>query len=105
MRAHLVFVLFVVALALVGGCDSGSLPTFQGADCKQTSDCNSGLQCLDYATVVDGGCTSLGMQCVQTCLSSSDCTSAGAGFGCYSVCGGPAVCQPAVAGEPDGGTD
>jgi hypothetical protein len=93
------------ALLLLLACDSGSLPGFQGESCRQASDCNSGLQCLDYSTVVDGGCVSLGLQCLQPCQASTDCGSAGSGFGCYAACGTEAVCQPALPGMQDGGGD
>jgi len=86
----------LVALVLPG-CDSGSLPGFLGISCGQTSDCNSGLQCLDYMAVVDGGCTSLGKQCLLPCQTAADCASAGAGFGCYAACGTQTVCQPTLA--------
>jgi hypothetical protein len=87
---------------LFGGCDSGSLPGIQGIACRQTSDCNSGLECLEYMTEVDGGCASLGMQCLLPCQTAADCTSAGSGFGCYAACGSEKVCQPAL---PDAGDD
>jgi hypothetical protein len=94
--------LLAVLVLLLGGCDSGSLPGFQGETCSRTSDCNSGLQCLDYSAVVDGGCTSLGLTCLQPCQTSMDCTSAGTGFACYAACGTVTVCQPAL---PDAGGD
>ncbi len=90
---------------LLAGCDSGSPPGFAGASCGQTSDCSSGLQCLEYATPVDGGCVSWGTVCVQTCATSADCTSDGVGYGCYAACGTVAICQPALAGTQDGGAD
>ncbi len=76
-------------------CDSGSAPGFVGVACSTTSDCSSGLQCLDYKAPGEGGCVSYGLTCVQPCKSNADC--AGSGFACYSVCGGTAaICQPAL---------
>jgi hypothetical protein len=102
MRGRIAMVLLA---GLLAGCDSGGLPGFAGMTCRETSDCNSGLQCLEYSTPVDGGCASQGTLCVQPCLTSADCTSQGAGFACYAACGGQAICQPAYPGMQDGGAD
>lgn len=94
-----------VVAVLLAGCNSGSLPGFAGVSCRQSSDCNSGLQCLEYSTPVDGGCVSTGTVCLQPCLTASDCASEGTGFACYAACGGQTVCQPAIQGMPDGSAD
>lgn len=95
-------IVMVLLVAILTGCNSGGLPGFAGETCSRASDCNSGFQCLEYSTPVDGGCASMGTVCLQPCLTSSDC--AGTGFGCYASCGGPTVCQPAPV-MPDGGGD
>ena len=91
--------LVAVAVAVaVAACDSGSAPGFAGVACSTTSDCSSGLQCLDYEAPGEGGCASYGLTCVQPCKTNADC--AGSGFACYAVCGTAAICQPPMdAGE------
>lgn len=92
------------ALAAAGGCDASvSLPGGEGQPCQSDGDCG-GLTCMDYGVPADGGCISYGRQCVQTCNATTDCSSAGTGFGCYAACGGTSVCQPPPPGI-DGGTD
>jgi len=87
----------LAVLALLAACDTGSVPGFVGISCSTASDCNSGLDCLDYEVPAgDGGCKSLGMQCAQSCKSNADCASSGPGWACYAACGTITLCQPAM---------
>jgi hypothetical protein len=81
-----------------GGCGprSSGIP---GISCGQDSECNSGLQCLDFKVPseagADAGCDSLGKECLQPCLTSADCAAGGVGLVCFASCGGTPACEPA----------
>ncbi|HSY25638.1 MAG TPA: hypothetical protein VK841_26145 [Polyangiaceae bacterium] len=72
--------------------------------CTEDSDCNTGLRCLTNSLPeLDGGCTSVGMECVQPCSQDSECTATlGSGYACLQgPCGASIpICQPIV--ETDG---
>ncbi len=93
--------LVATTLVTLAACDSGSAPGFVGVACSSTSDCSSGLQCLDYKAPGEGGCVSYGLTCLQPCTTNADC--AGSGFTCYAVCGIAAICQPAMPAMDAGG--
>jgi hypothetical protein len=93
---------FAALLVALAACDSGSVPGFAGMACTSSSDCSSGLQCLDYKAPGEGGCVSYGQTCVQPCQTSADCASAGTGYACVATCGTAAICQPAPALDAGG---
>jgi hypothetical protein len=79
------------------GCDAKS-SGIEGISCAQDSDCNSALRCLDFEVPsdagIDAGCTSIGKECLQPCVASTDCQ-ADAGLVCFASCGVAAACEPA----------
>jgi hypothetical protein len=79
------------------GCEATS-SGIEGISCAQDNDCNGGLKCLDFEVPsdagIDAGCTSLGKECLQPCVASTDCQ-ADAGLVCFASCEGPAACEPA----------
>jgi hypothetical protein len=94
----LLFVLFVAC----GPTSSGA----PGISCTASSDCGSGLKCLSDTVLEDGGCVSVGMECVMPCTTTAQCTAAlGAGYACSGgPCGASIVtCQPIV--PDDGGPE
>jgi len=96
----------VIALVVAVACS----PTTSGApgiSCTANADCGSGLRCLADALPADGGCESVGMECLEPCTTDAECTaSLGAGYTCSSgPCGAAiATCQPAQPAT-DGGSD
>jgi hypothetical protein len=66
--------------------------------CTEDSDCNTGLRCLTNSLPeLDGGCTGVGMECVQPCSQDSECTTTlGPGYACLKgPCGASVpICQP-----------
>jgi hypothetical protein len=79
-----------------GGCDSTSSASAEGVPCSTDSDCTVGLECLAYYVMADGGCASLGNECLQPCQVNSDCASGpsqGLGLVCQTVCGALPACE------------
>jgi hypothetical protein len=85
------------AAIVVGGCGP-TTSGIQGIACTQDSDCNTGLSCLNSLVQGDGGddggCTSIGSQCLEPCHSDTDCTEQG--YFCFTACGGTPACLPVV---------
>jgi hypothetical protein len=92
--------LFAAAL-VAAGCSAGCGSTSGGAEglsCAVDSDCFSGLACLPYMVTTDGGCASLGNECLQRCQTNSDCASGpsvGLGLVCQTACGAKPACEAA----------
>jgi hypothetical protein len=93
----------IAALVVVGTLGSvigaGCSPTTSGSEgvsCTEQSDCTSGLQCVPYLQIneVDGGCSILSSECLQTCATDEDCANVAFGFTCMTQCGGTPVCEP-----------
>ena len=95
MRPRIVSVLILLGILAACGPKTSGL---EGISCSADSDCGTGLKCLAYAIMVDGGadggCTSLGKVCVQPCTTDNDCGSLDAGFTCSAGCNASSVCQP-----------
>jgi hypothetical protein len=75
--------------------------------CSADSDCVDGLECLAYYVIADGGCASLGNECLQSCQVNSDCASGpseGLGLVCQTICGAAPACE-APALPIDAGAD
>ena len=70
---------------------SSKLPP--GAVCKQTTDCESDLMCLDVAQFSGTACTVVGKSCSQVCTSDPDCASLGSNFKCFAGCGADKTCE------------
>lgn len=90
--------LLVAALAagFCAGCDTTLSAEAEGVPCATNSDCVGGLQCLDYYIMADGGCASLGSECLQPCQVDSDCASGpseGLGLVCQTTCGAAPACE------------
>jgi hypothetical protein len=76
----------------------------EGLSCSVDSDCFNGLECLPYMVNADGGCASLGNECLQPCQTDSDCAtgpSIGLGLVCQTACGTKPACEQA---PPSNGT-
>ncbi len=82
----------LLVLAL-GACATSPLPP--GAVCKQTSDCESDLMCLDVAQFSGSTCTVVGKSCSKVCTIDTDCASLGANFKCFAGCGADKTCEAA----------
>lgn len=75
---------------LLSACGTSSLPA--GAVCDSTSECDSGLTCLEYAQVTPTSCTVVGKACSTTCTNDASCASLGANFKCFATCTTEKVC-------------
>ncbi len=75
--------------ALTFGCTT-KLPA--GAECTESSACESGLSCLDVAQVTGTSCTVVGMACSMVCAGDGDCASLGSNFKCFAGCGSDMTC-------------
>jgi len=88
----------LAAAVVIAGCGPVTSGV-QGISCKVNTDCNSGLSCLTiYAegdASGDGGCSSVGAECLQPCKTNSDCTEQG--YVCLAACEGSPACLPAPA--------
>ena len=80
----------------LAACASSSLPA--GAECSQTSDCSSGLTCLEFGQFSGSACTTVGKMCSSTCTSNTDCGHLGPSFTCLASCGSAMVCG--ATGQP-----
>ena len=78
----------VVALS---ACGTTALPP--GGVCKQTSECESGLMCLDVAQFSGQTCNVVGKSCTITCAGDGDCSMFGAKFKCFAGCGADKTCM------------
>jgi hypothetical protein len=95
MRAAL-FAAATLAAGACAGCDTTSSANAEGVPCSADSDCVGGLECLAYYVMADGGCASLGNECLQPCQVSSDCASGpsqGLGLVCQTACGATPACE------------
>jgi hypothetical protein len=87
----------VLAATYCAGCSSTSGGA-EGLSCSVDSDCFNGLACLPYMVSADGGCASLGNECLQPCQADSDCAtgpSIGLGLVCQTACGTKPACEQA----------
>ncbi len=98
-------VALVAASSCAAGCDATS--GAEGITCETDSDCTNGLKCLPAYTIVDGGCSSIGNECLQPCQTDPDCASgpsAGLGLACFTSCGSTPTCQE-ILYPPEAGPD
>jgi|HubBroStandDraft_1064217.scaffolds.fasta_scaffold435884_2 hypothetical protein len=88
----------VLAAGYGAGCSSPSGGA-EGLSCSVDSDCFNGLECLPYMMSAEGGCASLGNQCLQPCQTDSDCTTGPStgliGLFCQTTCGAKPACEQA----------
>jgi hypothetical protein len=100
----------LAAAVLAAGCCAGCGSTSGGAEglsCTVDSDCFTGLECLAYMVSADGGCASLGNQCLQPCQVDSDCATGPStglvGLFCQTACGTKPACEytPVSSGTAD----
>lgn len=92
MRPLVVALLAASCCASCGSTSGGA----EGLACSVDSDCLSGLACLPYVVTMDGGCASLGNECLQRCQANSDCASGpsiGLGLVCQTACGTEPACE------------
>ena len=82
--------LVAMVMFVVAACGTDSLPA--GAVCKQTSECESGLMCLDVAQFSGTSCTVVSKACSITCTDDSGCASLGSSFRCFAGCGAEKFC-------------
>jgi hypothetical protein len=98
-RAAIFAVAALGGVAASVGCDDASAPAVEGLACTTSRDCGNGLECLPYVIVVsDGGCSSLGNQCLQPCKVDPDCNSGpsqGLGLICQVICATASACEVA----------
>jgi hypothetical protein len=73
----------VLLLVLLVGC-GGKKPA--GAECAAASECESGLDCFDFAQINGGTCTVIARMCTKSCTKPADCSSLGALFTCFATC-------------------
>lgn len=66
----------VVGFLAAFGCGGGS-PV--GTECASTSECQSGLSCIDIDTTLGGGCTLIEKACSKVCSTNADCGTRGDG--------------------------
>ena len=85
----------MLLLVVLFGCGTDSLPA--GAVCDQTSDCDTGLSCLEYAQVTPTSCMVIGKACTTTCTNDASCASLGANFRCFATCTADKVCGEVAA--------
>lgn len=82
---------WTLLIALCVACGTSPLPP--GAVCKQSSDCESGLGCLDVAQFNGSMCTVVGKSCSKTCTGDPDCAGLGSNFKCFAGCGADMTCE------------
>lgn len=83
----------MIRIALVtalAACGTSSLPA--GAQCSQTSDCDTDLMCLDLAQFTGSACSVVGKTCTKVCTGDPACTSLGSNFKCFAGCGSDMTC-------------
>ena len=80
----------VLVVVVLAACGTSPLPA--GAVCKQTSDCETDLSCLDVAQFSGSACTVVGKACSKTCSTDPDCASLGSSFRCFAGCGSDKTC-------------
>jgi hypothetical protein len=105
-RAAAITLTLSVAFVVTVAC-SPATSGAPGISCTSDTQCGSGLECLaDSVPATGGGCTSVGMECLQPCGDSNNlCDSVlGVGYVCsLGPCGASiATCQPALQ-TSDGG--
>jgi hypothetical protein len=80
----------IVLLAALAACSTSSLPA--GAQCSQTSECDTDLMCLDLAQFTGSACSVIGKTCSKVCADDTGCTSLGSGYKCFAGCGSDKTC-------------
>ena len=80
----------MLVLGFLCGCGTSALPA--GAVCDATSDCDTGLTCLEYAQVTATSCMVIGKACTTTCVNDASCAALGASFKCFATCTADKVC-------------
>jgi hypothetical protein len=78
-----------VAFAAVA-CGTSQLPA--GAQCMQSSDCDTDLSCLDLAQFSGSACSVVGKTCSKVCADDTGCASLGSNFKCFAGCGSAMSC-------------
>lgn len=81
-----------VLLIALASCGTSSLPA--GAECHATSECDTGLDCLDLAQFAGSACTVIAKTCSKTCTGDPGCADLGAGYKCFAGCGSAMTCGP-----------
>jgi hypothetical protein len=79
-------------VVMLGACGTDPAPLPAGAVCKQTSDCKTGLMCLDVAQFNGSACTVVDQACSTTCTGDGDCAPLGTKFKCFAGCGSAKFC-------------
>jgi hypothetical protein len=78
------------AVAALAACGTSSLPA--GAQCSQSSECDSNLSCLDLAQFSGSVCSVVGKTCSKVCGGDTDCASLGSNFKCFAGCASDMTC-------------
>ena len=86
--------ILVVAIAGSAAIACGTSPLPAGAECKQTTDCESTLDCLDVAMFTGSACSVVAHTCSVTCTGATDtsCKALGSNFTCFAGCGSQMTC-------------
>ena len=71
-------------------CGTSQLPP--GAQCSASSDCDTGLSCLDLSQFTGSACSVIGKTCSKVCADDSDCALVGTNFKCFAGCGSAMTC-------------
>ena len=87
----------LVAVLAIAACGTTPLPA--GAECTQTSDCESSLSCLEVAQFSGTTCTVVDHACSITCTGTTDtaCQTLGPNFTCFAGCGSAMTCGTTAA--------
>ena len=80
----------IALLTALAACGTSSLPA--GAQCSQTSECDTDLMCLDLAQFTGSACSVVGKTCTKVCTGDPGCTSLGSNFKCFAGCGSDMTC-------------
>jgi len=88
-----------ILVFVLAACTTTGVPA--GSECSRSSDCESGLSCLELGQPSGSACTLIINQCSLACGSNADCSSLGSGFICFPSCGSAGntmVCTGAAGG-------